>query len=219
MNKYLNKPVHIMTSVSVLILMYSFTQTSKTTDANLILNEQNLTADTSESDSVSQEAYIVSLDFKDSSITGGITRMQMIELIDHRKVTAKEFDINDINRIMKSLVESEPIPYDEESLALQWEVENDSVIYMRYISEPVKTLIYVYDLINDRKKGLFYPDELIWVSDSSIYRNKQKYRISDEFRDYVKDHAITIDASLIEKNSSVITPNNRPWPNPPQKKQ
>lgn len=153
-------------------------------------------------------AYIASIQINTpDSCRNGITRMQLIELIDHRHIKPQEVNIIEIDSILETIKDGVTIPYGANTLALEWAADNDSIVYLKYISDPVRAIIYIYRDIPKRNRGRFIPTEIVWISEQHVFRYNQRFKSTDEIDNYVKEKAIKIELPAQIYNTSIIYPN------------
>lgn len=139
--------------------------------------------------------------------TDGITRSQLIQLINH----SSEFkpyiiDIDTFDEIMDTTAYEDIVPYHANTLAMELSVENDSIMSMKYLCEPVKGIIYIYEDTNS--DSVFYDPEIIWISEKSLYRDNYKFKLNDELKKFLSLYLLDIElpSDLIKEELINIFP-------------
>ena len=135
-----------------------------------------------------------------------LSRAQFIGLINFRKLIPNILDTDTFNAVLCSLTDAQSVEYDAESLAMKWEAINDSIIYLQYIGEPIRGLIYTYNDTIKRTKWSFTPRELIWIGSQYVYRDTMRYPITPEITRLVDDVAVDVCIPDIYRNKDILLP-------------
>ncbi|MCM1449187.1 MAG: hypothetical protein NC082_02495 [Clostridiales bacterium] len=100
----------------------------------------------------------------------------------------KRFKLDDTDRVelielLEQLEVIDSVPYDTYSLGLEWNVDSDTIISLKNVSEPVIGVILLYKK-DIPEYGLFKP-EIIWLCKNCIYIGTYKCIYGKELTEFI----------------------------------
>lgn len=142
----------------------------------------------------------------DEQPTNGVTRSQLIQLINYSpKLKPFVLDIDAFDELLNKATCEGTEPFGSNTLAMELMLEEDSILYMKYLSEPVKGIVYRFE--NSDSKSVFYEPEIIWISEHSLYRGNEKLILGEELQEFLLPYLINTDlpANFVEGKLIDIT--------------
>lgn len=87
--------------------------------------------------------------------------------------------------ILSDLKPCGELKYSSKMLAMEWKLENDTLLSLPYIGKPIVGMIWIaYPAETKRSYGV----ELIWISRETIAMGNNEYIISDELREFLNKY-------------------------------